>query len=403
MLAGFTAPERWREGYSHNLVKAGRFRPVTSPFLRSKGARFYCWIKPGEWLESSQGDNPWMPCVHGGFAYLFGRGLEMTEDQVLEHYDDRSCFFDCSGSTRAAPEGAPIFPEALGPFGVLPIPLRPFLDFQTLTYTMPTSIVGWLNGLGLGDKVAQWDEVERTLGHGCDQNETLIDLAHLTSDFVAAIAKGLGLDAFQTARLENAQALLSALNDGAELQLTALGSAELFGDAICGKISPPCEITLGDGDRRKARIPLDATHFVWAYQAESQTVTDLAEALTEEQKKTLDQNSGEFAFAATGSFIYFRQGAPDHPPVVVGVNALSLGDHQNRLGTLDRETGDDAVTAAIASPEMWDGLGIGLETDIYAFGIVMWEVWMRQKAWFWMVSRATIAGTWVAFFQECQR
>ena len=83
MLAGFTAPERWREGYSHDLVKAGRFRPVTSPFLRSKGARFYCWIKPGEWLESSQGDNPWMPCVHGGFAYLFGRGLEMTEDQVL--------------------------------------------------------------------------------------------------------------------------------------------------------------------------------------------------------------------------------------------------------------------------------------------------------------------------------
>ena len=83
MLAGFTTPERWREGYSHDLVKAGRFRPVTSPFLRSKGARFYCWIKPGEWLESSQGDNPWMPCVHGGFAYLFGRGLEMTEDQVL--------------------------------------------------------------------------------------------------------------------------------------------------------------------------------------------------------------------------------------------------------------------------------------------------------------------------------
>ena len=132
-------------------------------------------------------------------------------------------------------------------------------------------------------------------------------------------------------------------------------------------------------------------------------VTDLAEALTEEQKKTLDQNSGEFAFAAIGSFIYFRQGAPDHPPVVVGVNALSLGDHQNRLGTLDRETGDDAVTAAIASPEMWDGLGIGLETDIYAFGIVMWEVWTRQKAWFWMVSRAIIAGTWVAFFQESQR
>jgi hypothetical protein len=35
---------------------------------------------------------------------------------------------------------------------------------------------------------------------------------------------------------------------------------------------------------------------------------------------------------------------------------------------------DNAVTAGIASPEMWEQAGIGLETDIYAFGIVMYRL-----------------------------
>lgn len=39
--------------------------------------------------------------------------------------------------------------------------------------------------------------------------------------------------------------------------------------------------------------------------------------------------------------------------------------------------------------------GIGLETDIYAFGIVMWEVWTRCFAWHWMGANAQ--------FQICNR
>lgn len=39
--------------------------------------------------------------------------------------------------------------------------------------------------------------------------------------------------------------------------------------------------------------------------------------------------------------------------------------------------------------------GIGLETDIYAFGIVMWEVWTRCAAWHWMGANAE--------FQICNR
>jgi hypothetical protein len=33
---------------------------------------------------------------------------------------------------------------------------------------------------------------------------------------------------------------------------------------------------------------------------------------------------------------------------------------------------------------LWDGHGIGLETDVYAFGIVMWEVFTRRDAWHWV-------------------
>ena len=42
-----------------------------------------------------------------------------------------------------------------------------------------------------------------------------------------------------------------------------------------------------------------------------------------------------------------------------------------------------------------DFAGIGLPTDIYAFGIVMWEVWTRCFAWHWMGANAE--------FQICNR
>ena len=84
-----------------------------------------------------------------------------------------------------------------------------------------------------------------------------------------------------------------------------------------------------DGYRRKYRIPPDATHFIWAYQGDG---VDL-EALTDEQKSQIDTDSGEFAFASLGSFIYVRAGEPGDAPTVVAVNALGLGeDHRHRLG-----------------------------------------------------------------------
>ena len=114
--------------------------------------------------------------------------------------------------------------------------------------------------------------------------------------------------------------------------------------------------------------------------------------------------SGEISLASYGGFIYLKAesneagGIDDHmkKPEVVGVNALSMGPATKYLGgaisrnvekkqdptivkTSSRLEGccDLNVSAPIASPELWDGKNIGLESDIYAFGIVMWEVFTR--------------------------
>jgi hypothetical protein len=136
------------QGYAHNLVETKRFQPVTSSFLRAKGARFYCWILPGEDLLSSTGSETWKPCPHGGFAYLFG-DIEMTEDKVLTNFDPRSCVFPATVDDSGQSDHVSLtFPKHLGRMGVVPITLRPFLNMESMSYQMPTSIVGWLSAQG---------------------------------------------------------------------------------------------------------------------------------------------------------------------------------------------------------------------------------------------------------------
>ena len=58
----------------------------------------------------------------------------------------------------------------------------------------------------------------------------------------------------------------------------------------------------------------------------------------------------------------------------------------SRTARIKRGESDNAVTATIASPEMLNATNIGLPTDIYGFGMLMWEVMTRQKAWHWITT-----------------
>jgi len=126
--------------------------------------------------------------------------------------------------------------------------------------------------------------------------------------------------------------------------------------------------------RRRKRIPKNATHSVFAYQLGPWNATEI------KQLDTFKQRSGEISLASYGGFIYFKADEYDAAGevvsgTVVGVNAISLISHETGRpafadGTINRH--DDQVSAPVASPELWEGVDIGLESDIYSFGIVMW-------------------------------
>ena len=361
----FGEPQDWPRGWSHSLITAKRFQKITSPFLRAQGARWYCWLLPGEKLtpeadheapptattsaadssssSSSSSASPtraegavteWVPCSHGGFVYSF------SDDPAMPSTYDR--FFDIEGThdkpiQQAGANSEKIFPHTLGPFGLVSTELLPQLDLEESSYEL------------------------RKIKHSNEELEKL---------------KGF-LPEGQTVR---------------------------------GHLSPVAPVTLPSSAKRTAMIPEEATHFVWAYQG-----VDLEE-LTQEQSSQLETTSGEISFVSLGGYVYLKrqpveedmndeEGHPIYTYKVLQANAISLEQGKTcRTGTVNRPTCgmdtcnpdvihfcsdgvttcDNGLTAAVASPELIDGVGIGLETDIYAFGIVMWEVFTRREAWHWI-------------------
>eukprot|EP01045_Picozoa_sp_COSAG04_P000845 COSAG04_NODE_24_length_37684_cov_50.391060_11_plen_2361_part_00 len=334
----FAKPQKWPKGWGDSLIRDGRFQPIASPFLREQGARHYCWLLPGEELRAA-GD-----CEEPPLA-AEAEGLERSQkdrwvpcrhggfvysfsDDVTQH-SEYDCFFDISATAGFTYEDA-IFPTTLGPFGLSPTELKPQLNFDDNTYRL------------------------RRITHANPQLELL----------------------------------------------------KSFGVKLKGKFSPVSEVTLTAEARRHLMIPQDATHFAWAYQA-----VDL-EMLTQEQSSQLETDSGEISFVSLGGFVYMRDvefkedGQTVFDAEVIATNAIALGLGVScRHGTIDRHTCgrdncdpdtlhycddgqvcDNGVTAAVASPELLDGQAIGLETDIYAFGIVMWEVITRRRAWHWFTG-----------------
>jgi len=72
MRLNFGAWRKWRPEFTEQLRAAGRFQPVTLPFMIAAGAREFCWINPDE--ELTAGPEGWTPCQEGAFLYLFANG-----------------------------------------------------------------------------------------------------------------------------------------------------------------------------------------------------------------------------------------------------------------------------------------------------------------------------------------
>lgn len=146
-----------------------------------------------------------------------------------------------------------------------------------------------------------------------------------------------------------------------------------------GRISPKHAVTLTLGARRQAMIPSAAVSFVYAYQC--------VKNFTLEEKQILDaakmSESDDISFVSLGGFIYLD--CYDNP---VGVRAIRIHSVASKFGTISLADDDRKITAQVASPELFDGNHIGLKTDIYSLGVVMWEVMTRREAWHWMDGNA---------------
>lgn len=79
------APQLWARAWSVALAGQGRFQRVTMREVEEVGARMFCWLRPDEVLESTDGEpltfQPHVP--HGGFVYLFHEDVLDPEDSLL--------------------------------------------------------------------------------------------------------------------------------------------------------------------------------------------------------------------------------------------------------------------------------------------------------------------------------
>ena len=431
----FGAPKPWR-----TPVESGRFQPITAQSLLDQGARHYCWLHPGETTATAAGEpaGPYastdaqrglraeLESLKSEWEALKARAIELgLAELVYSDKDGNPQRVVLKSNVLENLEKLGLWPTvrdqlikhngSMRQIADIPDDIKQRFDHQAW-FEYPDDVIDAVmtsvNPFPFGAIVYSFSE-DATAS---DDRDCVFAVTHSSSaeeswrpeltfpealrpfnvlpaeelNSISPITEHVCLD------LDNSTYTIRPQQCDRSLwspQIDCLHS--LYPTGIFGHISKPYPVgAMTAMDQRRMRIParslrddhgefsnyLHATHFVFAYQLPQWT----NEHFTAKQLSDFQMYSGEISLASYGGFIYLnipKDGSGEHR--VVGVNAFSVGEAPTYTGGATVRV-DDKFTAITASPEMWRGSNIGLEADIYAFGIVMWEVLTRRDAWHWI-------------------
>ena len=374
-------------------VAGDRFRKITAQSLYDAGARHYCWLHPGETEATAAGEPA------GPYASTDARAELETELESLE-WDYEAI------QARAAELGVTELYYTDSEGHEQPKEPRTLIR-EVMTVVNPFPLGALVYSFSEDPSVVHKDNCVFAV-----TPSTAVPSSQTESTFPTALRSFNVVPAKELERItpltehicldltKNTYTIRKQECDRSEWSHQVDCLHVLYPDGISGSISKPHPIgAMSKLDRRRRRIPtrritdgtgdvigkLEATHFVFAYQLDKWT----NEKFSAKQLEQFQVYSGEISLASFGGFVYLGNCKFDEVTGdlishrIVGVNALSMGPAPTYDGgAIDRT--DKNVTATIASPEMCDMANIGLEADMYSFGIVMWEVFTRRVAWHWM-------------------
>lgn len=358
-------------------VEAGRFKPITAQSLLAAGAFHYCWLHPGETTETAEGKPA------GPYASTDAQRRLRTElDNLTEDWE--------ALKTLAAELGLTELVRTDSKGNREPLEYPDDVIDAVMTFVNPYPYGALVYSFSEDPSVVHKDNCVFAVTHSSagpsSQSESAFPKALRPFNVVPAEELGNISPLTDHVRLDLANGTYEIRQQKCKRsewshQIDCLHA--LYPRGISGQISTPHPVgATTEMDRRRMRIPSRersdgicvATHFVFAYQLGQWT----NEHFNAEQLEQFQIYSGEISLASFGGFIYLGDCVKnDHGDIishrVVGVNALSMGPAPYYSGGATDRC-DAKVTATIASPEIWAGSNIGLEADMYAFGVVMWEV-----------------------------
>eukprot|EP00928_Gymnodinium_smaydae_P026637 TRINITY_DN20851_c0_g1_i1.p1 TRINITY_DN20851_c0_g1~~TRINITY_DN20851_c0_g1_i1.p1 ORF type:complete len:1006 (+),score=177.72 TRINITY_DN20851_c0_g1_i1:160-3177(+) len=111
----FSAPRRLEKAACERLQRLGRFQPVTVQKWAAQGAKYVCWVRPGELLPDPEG-RPHCLTSFGGLAFLF-------RDIKEQDADGKDRYFEVAAVPHFLSEPIPGLPCASSlPFSICAAP-----------------------------------------------------------------------------------------------------------------------------------------------------------------------------------------------------------------------------------------------------------------------------------------